>query len=246
MIEYLTIPNEIMNRKNPLHYALFDFKNNAEFKLFITILAYSTMIYRTTKKESEHYFSVKGFLGENSIITRNNMTAKKIIIFVNKLESPFFENIEVIASEIHFKLSSKYKKDLKSNGFEKINMIDLKPISDIRSSKLLVLTEIKKEGYFDYYYLCKVLDLNGIKRRDNKIAKIKKAFKNIEVEFEYKHPKNQNEKREEEHYKFFYGKINLDSDNDKEIDIFSDRHINEVFSIDHFDLDEIVDNSIKS
>ncbi|MCG9613090.1 hypothetical protein L1D41_25970 [Vibrio harveyi] len=246
MIEYLTIPNEIMNRKNPLHYALFDFKNNVEFKLFVTILAYSTMIYRTTKKESEHYFSVKGFLGENSIITRNNMTAKKIIIFVNKLQSPFFDNIEVIANEIHFKLSSKYKKDLRNNGFEKINLIDLKSIADIRSSKLSVLTEIKKEGYFDYYYLCKVLDLNGIKRRDNRIAKIKKAFKNIEVEFEYKHPKNQNEKREEEHYKFFYSKTSLYSDNKKVTNVLSDDYIDEIFSVDDFDFDEIIDNSIKS
>ncbi|WP_274880546.1 hypothetical protein [Vibrio harveyi] len=42
----------------------------------------------------------------------------------------------------------------------------------------------------------------------------------------------------------FYSKINLESDNEKEIDIFREYNINEVFSIDDFDLDELVENSI--
>lgn len=204
MIEYLTIPHEIMNRKNPLHYALFEYKNNSEMKLFITILAYSTMIYRNTKKEADHNFNIKGLLGESSILNRRDLSVSKIRSFINELKSPFFHEIKTLGNEIHFKLSKQYKKNIKDSGFNKLEISDLKTISDVRTVKLFILTKIKPSGYLDLHYLFKVLDLNTIKRRDNKIAKIKKSFKSINVEAEYKHPANQNQKATEEHYKFYY------------------------------------------
>ncbi|MGF1747104.1 hypothetical protein, partial [Vibrio minamisatsumaniensis] len=186
MIEYLTIPHEIMNRKNPLHYALFDYKNNSEMKLFITILAYATMIYRNTKKEADHNFNIKGLLGESSILNRRDLSVSKIISFINELKSPFFHEIKTLGNEIHFKLSKQYKRNVKDSGFNRLEISDLKTISDVRTVKLFILTKIKPSGYFDLHYLFKVLDLNTIKRRDNKIAKIKKSFKSINVEAEYK------------------------------------------------------------
>jgi hypothetical protein len=67
MIKYFTAPHELMNRKNPLHYALFDFKNTADMKIFITLIAYSTMIYRSTKNKNKHTFALRGLLSENLI-----------------------------------------------------------------------------------------------------------------------------------------------------------------------------------
>jgi hypothetical protein len=86
---------------------------------------------------------------------------------------------------------------------------------------LFILTKIKPSGYLDLHYLFKVLDLNTIKRRDNKIAKIKKSFKSINVEAEYKHPANQNQKATEDHYKFYYDTSERDLSN-----IVDDLHIN--------------------
>ncbi len=68
---------------------------------------------------------------------------------------------------------------------------------------------MKPDGYFDLYYLFKVLDLNGIKRRDNRIAKIHIAFETINIKREYKHPfydaENPNKlKKSDEDYKFHY------------------------------------------
>ena len=204
MIEYLTIPHELMNRKNPLHYALFNFDNNAEMKLFITILAYSTMIYRSTKKPVNHHFKLKGFLGNNSILNRRDLTNKKINLFIQKLDSTFFEEIKVEANEVIFKFSNQYKRAIKS-GFNKIDLDTLKSIKDVRATKLSILTQMKTDGYLDLYYLFKVLDLNEIKRRDHKVAKIKSAFSKLKnVEYTYKHPKNQNAEKLDEHYKFHY------------------------------------------
>jgi len=204
VIEYLTIPHELMNRKNTLHYALFDFDNNAEMKLFIAILAYSTMIYRSTKNTDNYTFKLRGFLGKNSILNRRDLTSKRITIFINNLDSLFFKEIKVEANEVIFKFSKSYKNAIKS-GFNKIDLCSLKSVRDIRSTKLTILTKMKTEGYFDLYYLFKVLDLKEIERRDHKIAKITSAFKKLKnVEFTYKHPKNRSVEQLDEHYKFHY------------------------------------------
>lgn len=208
MIKYFTAPHELMNRKNPLHYALFDFKNTADMKIFITLIAYSTMIYRTTKSNKKHTFSLKGLLGDDGVLPRKNITIKKIVLFIKKLDSPFFEEITSAGEDVYFKLSKQYKKAIKS-GFNKIDLNELKGITHIRATKLKILTLMKPDGYFDLYYLFKVLDLNGIKRRDNRIAKIHTAFETLDIIPDYKHPfydeKKPNKlKKADEHYKFHY------------------------------------------
>ena len=208
MIKYFTAPHELMNRKNPLHYALFDFKNTAEMKVFITLLAYSTMIFRSTKNKNKHTFSLKGLLSEDSFLPRKNISIVSICRFIKKLDSPFFEEITEIGNEVNFKLSKQYKKTIKS-GFNKIDLHDLKGITHIRATKLKILTLMKPDGYFDLYYLFKVLDLNEIKRRDNKIAKIHIAFETLDIGANYKHPfydqKKPNKLKEsDEYYKFHY------------------------------------------
>jgi hypothetical protein len=208
MIKYFTAPHELMNRKNPLHYALFDFKNTADMKIFITLVAYSTMIYRTSKSNKKHTFSLKGFLSDDSVLPRKNISIESILRFIKKLDSPFFEEITSTGGEVYFKLSKQYKKAIKS-GFNKIDLNELKGITHIRATKLKILTLMKPDGYFDLYYLFKVLDLNGIKRRDNRIAKIHIAFETLNIIPDYKHPfydaENPNKlKKSDEYYKFHY------------------------------------------
>jgi len=208
MIKYFTAPHELMNRKNPLHYALFDFKNTADMKIFITLVAYSTMIYRTTKNKNKHTFSLKGLLSDDSVLPRKNISIESILRFIKNLDSPFFEDITSAGEDIYFKLSKQYKKAIKS-GFNKIDLNELKVITHIRATKLKILTLMKPDGYFDLYYLFKVLDLNGIKRRDNRIAKIHIAFETLNIIPDYKHPfydaENPNKlKKSDEYYKFHY------------------------------------------
>jgi len=208
MIKYFTAPHELMNRKKPLHYALFDFKNTADMRIFITLVAYSTMIYRMTKNKNKHIFSLKGLLSDDGFLPRKGISLEKIGRFIRKLDSPFFEEITEVRNEVSFKLSKQYKKAIES-GFNKIDLFELKKISNVRAIKLKILTLMKPNGYFDLYYLFKVLDLNGIKRRDHKITKIHAVFKTIGVKSEYKHPfynpENPTElKKSEEYYKFHY------------------------------------------
>ena len=92
-------------------------------------------------------------------------------------------------------------------GFNKVDLYSLKEITDIRSTKLKILTQLKPSGYFDLNYMIKVLMLNKVSRRNNKIAKIKNAFDKSGVEFIYKYPSNQNAKVLDEHYKFHYKTI---------------------------------------
>lgn len=247
MIKFFTGPHEVMNRNNELHYELFNFDTNIEMKVFMAILATTTMLYRTNKTEKTQRFILDGYLSNDSFLPRTSLNFKKLEKIINSFNSPFFEELFAVNKEVYFTLSKKYIEMLNNSGFNKIDLQSLKSIRDVRATKLAILTQFKPNGYFDLNYLFKVLDLNDIKRRNDRIAKIKKAFKNIDIEVTYKHPLNQNSKRENDHYKFFY------KTEDKEIedDIFfadidldygelkedANDEIDKIFNTDDLDLD---------
>lgn len=127
---FLAVPNEIMNTKHPLHYKLLDFDTNIKLKVFIAILAKSTMIYKSTKKRGIQTFSIKGLLGRNSFIPRSKeVNHKKLLEIINNFNSPFFKVLSLDDKEIQFELSLAYKKTLMS-GFSNINLMDLKQHKD--------------------------------------------------------------------------------------------------------------------
>ncbi|MBB1363021.1 hypothetical protein H5125_12790 [Shewanella sp. SR44-4] len=197
-----------MNRKNKLHYELFKFENNIEMKIFIAILSHATMVYRTNKINGIQNFSLKGYLSDDSFLPRKSLTFKKLEKIINDFNSLFFDVLSCEDKQVYFKLSKEYLTTIaNNNGFNKVDLYSLKEITDIRSTKLKILTQLKPSGYFDLNYMIKVLMLNKVSRRNNKIAKIKNAFDNSGVDFIYKHPNNQNAKVLDEHYKFHYKTI---------------------------------------
>ncbi|MGR6779789.1 hypothetical protein ACU5B6_09180 [Moritella viscosa] len=208
---FLALPNEIMNTKHPLHYELLNFDTNIKLKVFLAILAKSTMIYKTTKKRGIQTFSIKGLLGRNSFIPRSKaVNHKKLLEIINNFNSPFFKVLSLDDKEIQFELSLVYKKTLMS-GFSNINLMDLKQHKDLKTTKLAIITSIYPNGYFYLNYLLDFLNVNKELDRYEKIRQIKKAFKKLKelelLTWEYKHPVNQMVEELPEHYKFHYKKV---------------------------------------
>lgn len=250
---FLAVPNEIMNTNHPLHYELLNFDTNIELKLFIAILAKSTMIYKTNKQKGIQTFSIKGFLSDNSFIPRKSLNQEKLLEIVNNLNTPFFDILVLNDKALSFELSAKYIRTLKS-GFTNINLMDLKKYKDLKTTKLAILTTIypstskNPKPYFSLNYLLKYLAINKNLPRTEKIRQIKKAFSKLDnIEFEYKHPVNQNAEELPEYYKFHYQtpikdiKTKENQDNNKSQKQILDE-IDETFNTDDLDLDDDVNN----
>lgn len=250
---FMAVPNDIMNTKHPLHYELLNFDTNIELKIFIAILAKSTMIYKTNKKKGIQTFSIKGFLSDNSFIPRKSLNQDKLLEIINNFNNKFFNVLLLKNKQIEFELSSQYIKTLKS-GFTNINLMDLKKYKDIKTTKLAILTTIypstskNPKPYFSLNYLFKYLAINKNLKRFEKIRQIKKAFSKLDnIEFEYKHPVNQNAEELPEHYKFHYQtpikdiKTKENQDNNKSQKQILDE-IDETFNTDDLDLDDDVNN----
>lgn len=232
MIKYFSGPRQLMNRNNELHYALFDFNTNIEMKVFIAILANATMIYRTNNTERTQTFSLDGYLSSDSFLPRSSLNFETLQNMINNFESTlFFEMLRAENKVVVFKLSSEYKDMINYNSFNKIDLSSLKSVRDIRSTKLFILTQLAPTGFLALNYLLRVLNLNEIKTRKDKIAKIKKAFKNIDIEATYKYPKNKHSATDE-HYKFYYNNVKED---DLKKDINDE--IDKIFNTDDLDLD---------
>lgn len=246
----MAVPNDIMNTKHPLHYELLNFDTNIELKLFIALLAKSTMIYKANKQKGIQTFSIQGILGKDSFIPRSkSVNHDKLLEIVNNLNTPFFNVLVLDDKTVSFELSAKYIRTLKS-GFTNLNLMDLKKHKDIKTTKLAILTTIypsttkNPKPYFSLNYLLKYLAINKNLPRTEKIRQIKKAFSKLEnIEFEYKHPVNQNVETMPEHYKFFYEtplkdiKTKENQDNDKSKKQMLDE-IDETFNTDNLDLDD--------
>lgn len=247
---FMAVPNDIMNTKHPLHYELLNFDTNIELKLFIALLAKSTMIYKANKQKGIQTFSIQGILGKDSFIPRSkSVNHDKLLEIVNNLNTPFFNVLVLDDKTVSFELSAKYIRTLKS-GFTNLNLMDLKKHKDIKTTKLAILTTIypsttkNPKPYFSLNYLLKYLAINKNLPRTEKIRQIKKAFSKLEnIEFEYKHPVNQNVETMPEHYKFFYEtplkdiKTKENQDNDKSKKQMLDE-IDETFNTDNLDLDD--------
>lgn len=231
--QFLALPNEIMNRDSTLHYELFNFNNNIDFKIFLMVLSISTMMYKDNglKKQS---FSINGLLSRNSYLPRSKLNFEKLESIINEFgKLPFFKKVYVEKSLINvesnnmeenqeetikhkltnslnkivvLELSDEYIKmlDDKKKGFNKIKLSELKACRDIKATKLKVITLMKPTGYLHLNYLLKVLSIKNNLNRSDKIRQIRRAFNGIKLEFEYKHPKNQNDEIKPEHFKFYY------------------------------------------
>lgn len=231
--QFLALPNDIMNRDNLLHYELFNFNNNIDFKVFLMVLSISTMMYKDNglKKQS---FSINGFLSRNSYLPRSKLNFEKLETIINGFgTSLFFKKIRVEKSLLNTKennikesveekikhaltnslnkiieleLSDEYVKSLnnKKGGFNKVRLDELKTCRDIKATKLKIITLMKPTGYLHLNYLLKVLSIKDNLNRSDKIRQIRRAFNGINLEFKYKHPKNQNDEVKPEHFKFYY------------------------------------------
>jgi hypothetical protein len=213
---FMAVPNDIMSTKHPLHYELLNFDTNIKLKLFIAILAKSTMIYKNNKnKKGIQTFSIKGFLSDNSFIPRKSLNQDKLLEIINGFNSPFFNFLLLADKQIEFELSAKYIKTLNS-GFTNLNLMGLKKHKDLKTTKLAILTTIypsttkNPKPYFSLNYLFKYLCITKKLERFEKIRQIKKAFSKLDnIKFEYKHPVNKNAEELPEHYKFHYETINI-------------------------------------
>ncbi len=206
MIKYITIPKQLIQEKDTLHYKLFDFSEINQFKLFLFILAKATMMYKANKMECIQHFEVRDILKDNSVISRKSVTYERIETFVDGLNTPFFETISYQDKKIFFRFSDTYLELMKeSKGGYQIDFNELIGIRNIRAAKLKCLIFLyKTSGFFHLYYLFKILDLNKISRRDRKINKIKHCFDSLAIRFDYKYPVNQYVKRKEQDYRFYY------------------------------------------
>lgn len=201
---FIGIPNEIMNTKHNLHYELLNFKTNMELKVFLTVLAKATMIFKANKSTEQQTFSTVGFLSDDSFLPKN-LTLKKLTNIIENMNSPFFEHLEINHKTVCFKLSNEYTKSVLKKGFSKINLMSLKHHKDLKTTKLAVLTMMKPNGYLSLNYLFKALKVNPNLPRTGRIREIKKAFKKLDfLEWEYKHPVNKNVEVLAGHYKFHY------------------------------------------
>ncbi|WP_045419308.1 hypothetical protein [Vibrio jasicida] len=248
MINYITLPQELINNKNNFHYKLFDFDDIHQFKLFLFILAKVTVIYKTNKKriKGTQSFHISEIFTNNDVLLKGSMTYEKIKKFINGLDTPFFKEISYSNKEVHFKISYQYIKLLLSaESHYCFDFQQLKGVRDVRAAKLQLLLGIyKKSGFFHLNYLFKVLDLNKITRRDRKIYKIKHCFNSLGVEFDYKHPVNQYVKKNDGDYKFYYNLEPKRNDNEA---LDDDKLIDDIFNADDLFIDDNeVDESLIS
>lgn len=249
MIKYISIPNSIMNKKDELFYELFKYNDINEFKLFLYLIAKSTMIAKTNAKltnksiTTAHSFELDSDLFSSSYINRKSMNYTKIENFVNKINSQFFKNINCDKKTISFQLSNRYAKELNSERSYIFELEDLKNIGrNIRALKLkLIIGLNKKSGFLHLNFLLKALDLGTVKTKYHKIEKIRELFEILKIKYEYIHPSNQYSSNEND-FKFFY-----EIEDKKEVvenKEMTDEIIDDIFSTD--DIDELLKENNKS
>ncbi|WP_428095696.1 hypothetical protein [Candidatus Thioglobus sp.] len=243
---FMAVPNEIMSTKHPLHYELLNFDTNIELKVFITVLATATMIFKANKNKGIQTFSTVGFLGDNSFLPKS-INLKKLTSIIQNMETPFFDTLTINHKTVSFKISDTYKKSVTKKGFSQVNLMALKSHKDLKTTKLAILTKINPKGYLSLNYLLKVLNVNQKLSRTGRIREIKQAFKNLEklglLNWEYKYPVNKNVEVLPEHYKFHYETINNETakteetvrDDEPELK----QNIDEVFNTE--DLDKLLE-----
>jgi len=261
---FLSVPNEIMNTKHKLHKELINFETNIELKVFIAVLATATTIFKANKKAGIQTFSTVGFLAKNSFLP-GTLKLSELEKIINNMNTPFFNVLSFSNKQVEFELSDIYIKSTLKRGFSKIDLMSLKSIKDLKTTRLAILTTTcpkspkTKTKYLNLNYLFDILEVNKNLIRTGRIREIKKSFKNLEklgilTSWKYKYPKKKSDKVLSEHYKFHFELNEKDTSNPEEvkleikensINIKEDSEtlkdsIDEKFNED-FDLDELLE-----
>jgi len=242
---FLAVPHDIMKTKHPLHSELINFDRNIELKVFITVLATATKIFKANKKNGKQTFSTIGLLGDDSVLPGSLKLAqfKKII---NDMNSPFFEHLVFENKQIEFQLSNTYIRSTLKRGFSKVDLMTLKSLQDVKTTKLAILTMIcpsskikdNNKKYLNLNYLLKILDVSKNMDRTDQIRAIKNPFKTLEklnlLTWKYIYPKKKSDKKLPEHYKFHFEEVSLKTV--EEIETVKEIEVEvEEYNIEYFD-----------
>ncbi len=262
---FLAVPNEIMNNsKHTLHRELINFDTNIELKVFIAVLATATTIFKANKQRGTQTFSTVGFLGKNSFLP-GTLKLEELEKIINNMTTPFFNTLSFSNKKVEFELSTIYINSTLKSGFSKVDLMSLKSIKDLKTTRLAILTttcpKSKKTNkrYLNLHYLLDILEINDNLIRTGRIREIKKSFKNLKdlgilTSSVYKYPKKKSDKKLSEHYKFHFElndkdknvikevepKIKPNTDTIEEVKKEREQDIDKAFNVD--DLDALLEN----
>jgi len=265
-------PKHPLHKK--LYKELVNFKTNLELKVFIAVLAEATMILKTTKKQGKQTFSTVGFLGDNSFLP-GTLVEKKLEKIINEMNTPFFDSLSFSNKIVEFKLSDLYMKSALKRQFIKIDLMRLKSLTSPNTTKLVILQSLypfseKNPKRFIYLnFLLEVFNISKKMTRKDQIRAVKDVFRSLEklelLNWEYIYPKKANDDKTLKAYSFIYSAFTPEIKEDNEIteevkpeikensiNIKEDtetlkENIDEKFSIEDFDLDELLeDHSIRN
>lgn len=238
---FLTIPNEVLMTNHKLHYEMFKINDNLELKIFLAVLAMSSMIAKSNKEfDKSQTFPLKGFLSRDSFIPSKNTTKKQLEEIINNFEMrKIFDELSSTDGVVSFTFSKDYQSALKSKGFQKVDLMKIRGYKDVNTTKIAILQIMKPKGYFYLNYLIKLLNLPDELQRASKIRAIKRAFSKVNgITFSYVYPKK-GEAKTKYHYRFNYEPVEiekieeLEDVNIEEIKEF----IEEEYTTEYFDIE---------
>ncbi len=266
---FLAVPYDMMNTKHPLHKELYkelvNFKTNLELKVFMAVLAAATMILKAAKKEGKQTFSTVGFLADNSFLP-GSLVEEELEKIINEMNTPFFDNLSFSNKTVEFKLSDIYIKSALKRQFIKINLMNLKSLRSLNTTKLVILTSLypfseKNQKRFLYLnFLLEIFNVSKKMTRKDQLRAVKDVFislKKLELlNWEYIYPKKVNDDKTLKAYSFYYSAFTpevkesndvIENDNDKteELKIEREQKIDETFTTEDLDLDEIIEEQIE-
>lgn len=213
MIKYIALASNIIEKRNELFYELFEYNNVNDFKLFLYLVSKATIIAKINLKEKkmsldkESNFELDSDIFTSEFLSNSSVSHKYIEKFIKNTESKYFKSISIKNKKVFFELSKKYISELKGSKSYSFDFEEIKDIKrNVRAAKLKFLVCLyKKSGFFHSNFLFKVLDLNSINLKKNKIKKIREAFKEINIEYNYNSAVNHHDKKNNENYgKFEY------------------------------------------
>jgi hypothetical protein len=185
------------------------------------------------------------------------------------MNTPFFDSLSFSNKIVEFKLSDLYMKSALKRQFIKIDLMSLRSLTSLNTTKLVILTSLyplSEKTPVRFIYLNFLLDIFNISKnmtRKDQIRAVKDVFKTLKklelLEWDYIYPKKANDDKTLKAYSFIYSAFTPEIKEDNEItkevkpeleennmNIKEDTEtlkdsIDENFSIEDFDLDELLE-----